>query len=62
MKFLTVFAIATGLFLVNWAITSLIVFLGLNFIGDFGFNFAQIIGIGYLLAFVKPVAEANFNN
>lgn len=60
MKFLGLLAIATAVFFVQWAIASFFTFLGLNYIADFGFNFTEIIGIGYVIAATRTTV--NFNS
>lgn len=52
MRFLSLLFVSTVVFLVIWAIASLIVWFGLNDIGGFAFNFRQIVGIGYLAGFL----------
>lgn len=53
---LAVLAVA-ALIALNWALASVIVFLGLNAIGGFGLSFAQVIGIGLLLSAVTPTVS-----
>lgn len=54
-KLLRLWAIATVMFVIQWVVASLFVFLGLNFIGEFDFSFSEIIGIGYVAAALLPI-------
>lgn len=45
--------------LLNIAASAFFVFLGLNMIAGFGLSFAQVVGIGFVLAQAAPSVTAN---